>query len=88
MFCFTSVAIPNKVAIVSVRDQCIYITRVAPHINAVQRDYRSLVAHPPEQDSRFDVNSPSNPFVPLHFPVVSPFVSTWPQNFFFCIFLP
>src|SRR6266567_2660969 len=50
-----------------IRDQCIYITRVGPHINVVQRDLSILSCPSPEQDSKLDAHSPSSPFVLFHY---------------------
>jgi hypothetical protein len=53
-----------------IRDQCVYITRVGPHINVIQRDLSILSCSSPEQVSELDIHSPSCPFVPFYSPFV------------------
>jgi hypothetical protein len=54
-----------------IRDQCVYITRVGPHINVAQRDLSILSSCPsPEQVSELDIHSPSCLFVPFYSPFV------------------
>jgi len=72
-----------------IRDQCIHIPRVGPHINVVQLDLSILTSClSPEQDSRLSIHSPSSPSKVSSYsiPLLSVPFPIWPQNFFLCVF--